>query len=44
MSGAAFARATPPGAWHTFENDGNSELRFLCCCAPPYSHDDTIFE
>jgi len=34
----------PPGAWHTFENNGTSELRFLCCCAPPYSHDDTFFE
>ena len=34
----------PPGAWHTIENDGTSELRFLCCCAPPYSHDDTFFE
>jgi mannose-6-phosphate isomerase-like protein (cupin superfamily) len=33
-----------PGAWHTLENDGNSELRFLCCCVPPYSHDDTFFE
>ena len=19
-------------------------LKFLCCCAPPYSHDDTIVE
>ena len=38
------AALIPPGAWHTFENDGNSELRFLCCCAPPYSHDDTFFE
>src|SRR5581483_7918709 len=34
----------PPGAWHTVENNGTSELRFLCCCAPPYSHDDTFFE
>jgi mannose-6-phosphate isomerase-like protein (cupin superfamily) len=34
----------PPGAWHTLENDGSSELRILCCCAPPYSHDDTYFE
>jgi len=23
---------------------GSSELRILCCCAPPYSHDDTFFE
>jgi mannose-6-phosphate isomerase-like protein (cupin superfamily) len=34
----------PPGAWHTLVNNGTSELRFLCCCAPPYSHDDTFFE
>ena len=34
----------PPGAWHTLHNNGTSELRILCCCAPPYSHDDTYFE
>jgi mannose-6-phosphate isomerase-like protein (cupin superfamily) len=34
----------PAAAWHTLENDGTSELRILCCCAPPYSHDDTFFE
>jgi mannose-6-phosphate isomerase-like protein (cupin superfamily) len=34
----------PPGAWHTLENNGTSELRILCCCVPPYSHDDTFFE
>jgi mannose-6-phosphate isomerase-like protein (cupin superfamily) len=34
----------PPGTWHTLENDGTSELRILCCCAPAYSHDDTYFE
>ena len=34
----------PPGAWHTLENDGTSELRILCMCSPPYSHDDTYFE
>jgi mannose-6-phosphate isomerase-like protein (cupin superfamily) len=34
----------PAGAWHTLENNGNSDLRFLCCCAPPYSHEDTFFE
>jgi mannose-6-phosphate isomerase-like protein (cupin superfamily) len=33
----------PPGAWHTLENNGTSELRILCCCSPPYSHDDTFF-
>ena len=34
----------PAGAWHTLENNGNSELRFLCCCAPPYADEDTFFE
>jgi mannose-6-phosphate isomerase-like protein (cupin superfamily) len=34
----------PPGAWHTLENDGTSELLILCMCAPPYSHEDTHFE
>lgn len=34
----------PAGAWHQIrsEEDGDS-LRFLCCCAPPYSHNDTYF-
>jgi mannose-6-phosphate isomerase-like protein (cupin superfamily) len=34
----------PAGAWHSLENNGTSELRILCCCVPPYSHDDTYFE
>lgn len=33
----------PPGAWHTLDNDGTSELTILCMCSPPYSHDDTFF-
>ena len=32
----------PPRAWHTIVAD--EALRFLVCCAPPYSHDDTFFE
>ena len=32
----------PPGAWHTITARGG-DLRFLCCCAPPYAHDDTYF-
>ncbi len=32
----------PPGAWHHIT--ASSSLRFLCCCAPPYSHEDTFFE
>jgi mannose-6-phosphate isomerase-like protein (cupin superfamily) len=31
----------PPGAWHTIA--ATESLRFLCCCAPPYSHEDTYF-
>jgi len=37
------AALIPPGAWHTLENTGTSELRILCCCAPPYSDEDTFF-
>ncbi len=29
----------PPGAWHTIV--AVEQLRFLCCCAPPYSDEDT---
>jgi mannose-6-phosphate isomerase-like protein (cupin superfamily) len=32
----------PPGAWHTIT--ASERLRFLCCCAPPYAHEDTFFE
>jgi mannose-6-phosphate isomerase-like protein (cupin superfamily) len=32
----------PPGARHQIRAEG--PLRFLCCCAPPYTHDDTFFE
>ena len=31
----------PPGAWHQIT--ANTPLRFLCCCAPPYAHEDTYF-
>ena len=36
------AALIPPGAWH--ECVAVSQLRFLCCCAPPYSDVDTFFE
>lgn len=32
----------PAGAWHTIT--ALEPLRFLCCCAPPYAHEDTYFE
>jgi len=31
----------PPGTLHRVENTGKEPLKILCCCAPPYSHDDT---
>lgn len=31
----------PPGTPHCIENTGAGVLRFLCCCAPAYSHEDT---
>jgi mannose-6-phosphate isomerase-like protein (cupin superfamily) len=33
----------PPGAWHQMRADAAGPLRFLCCCAPPYRHEDTFF-
>ncbi len=31
----------PPGAWHQIR--AIEPLQFLCCCAPPYAHEDTYF-
>jgi mannose-6-phosphate isomerase-like protein (cupin superfamily) len=31
----------PRNAWHQIT--AKRPLRFLCCCAPPYAHDDTFF-
>jgi mannose-6-phosphate isomerase-like protein (cupin superfamily) len=31
----------PPGSWHRIT--ATTSLRFLCCCAPAYSHEDTYF-
>ncbi len=36
------AVAIPPGQTHTIRNTGAAPLCFLCCCAPPYEHDDTV--
>jgi mannose-6-phosphate isomerase-like protein (cupin superfamily) len=38
------AALIPPGAWHRIRADGSGRLRFLCCCAPPYRHEDSFFE
>ncbi len=32
----------PPGTPHKLWNTGDGPLRLLCCCAPAYSHDDTV--
>jgi mannose-6-phosphate isomerase-like protein (cupin superfamily) len=34
--------AIPPGVKHQIKNPGTDTLVFLCCCAPAYTHDDTI--
>ena len=40
--GPGDAIAIPPGARHKISNTGTETLRFLCCCAPAYEHDDTV--
>lgn len=40
--GPGDAIAIPPGASHQIINVGDGVLKFLCCCAPPYEHEDTI--
>jgi mannose-6-phosphate isomerase-like protein (cupin superfamily) len=32
----------PAGAWHQIT--AKTDLRFLCCCAPPYDHADVYFD
>ena len=41
--GAGDTVLIPPGARHSIVA-GKSGARFLCCCAPAYSHDDTYFD
>jgi mannose-6-phosphate isomerase-like protein (cupin superfamily) len=36
------AIAIPPGKVHQIRNPGTETLKFLCCCAPGYEHDDTV--
>lgn len=31
-----------PGAVHKLTNTGDEPLRLLCCCAPPWTPEDTI--
>lgn len=32
----------PPGTVHKIWADDQEPLVVLCCCAPPYSHEDTV--
>ena len=32
----------PPGQVHQLVNTGDGPLVLLCCCAPAYSHEDTV--
>ncbi len=32
----------PPGVRHKLWNPGTVPLVLLCCCAPPYTHEDTV--
>jgi mannose-6-phosphate isomerase-like protein (cupin superfamily) len=36
------AIAIPPGMKHKIWNTGSEMLHLLCCCAPPYEHEDTV--
>ena len=36
------AIAIPPGDVHQIRNSGGQTLKFLCCCAPGYQHEDTV--
>jgi mannose-6-phosphate isomerase-like protein (cupin superfamily) len=39
--GVGDACLIPAGAVHQIYNPGPGELKILCCCAPPYRHEDT---
>ena len=41
--GVGEAVLIPPGARHQIRADADG-LRFLCCCAPAYRHEDTFFD
>jgi mannose-6-phosphate isomerase-like protein (cupin superfamily) len=42
--GPGDAIAIPPGSLHQITNIGPGILKFLCCCAPGYEHEDTLLE
>jgi len=40
--GSGDAIAIPPATQHQITNTGDTVLKFLCCCAPGYQHEDTV--
>ena len=42
--GVGDAIAIPPGQTHTIANTSSETLKFLCCCAPAYEHEDTVLQ
>ena len=40
--GPGDAIAIPPGLRHQITTISEEPLRFLCCCAPAYEHEDTM--
>jgi mannose-6-phosphate isomerase-like protein (cupin superfamily) len=40
--GAGDCVVIPPGLPHQLINESEEPLVLLCCCAPPYTHDDTV--
>ena len=32
----------PPGVEHALTNPGDVPMKLLCCCAPAYTHEDTV--
>jgi len=33
----------PAGRWHQITAGAGADIRMLCCCSPPYAHEDTYF-
>jgi mannose-6-phosphate isomerase-like protein (cupin superfamily) len=42
--GAGDVVLIPPGARHQITASADGPLRFLCCCSPPYRHEDTLLD
>jgi mannose-6-phosphate isomerase-like protein (cupin superfamily) len=40
--GVGDAIGIPAGARHQITNTSDVVLKFICCCAPAYEHDDTV--